>query len=427
MKYRSSDHPKVSQLTEEIRNSFYYSCVSTQINLTFNGGVHKQFDGIYKELVSLCKNEVEVKVILYHALLAYRRGTKGFTVCLRVGEFTGLKQKYNYKVCSYKKFTSVLSTLVYEGYGVLYRGDTKMENTCYKSVFVLSDKFINLFSNKNTKLFPIITNSIPYDNLILVMSEKDDNGNRTRLEGIRGTRKLKNTTKTINNHLSKFEFRDSCGNRFYPELYRSFVISLNNYGRWYFSAQNMSSATRSGITIDGEVTTEKDYSSNHARVAASLCGVVLEDTFKPYNITEKGLVTKVPKGGCERNVYKLGMMCLLNCKGNHAGALRSSWDKELKGYGGKDNAPLIIKGLKATNKDYMSEIIKQDAGSLQYIDSCIMEEIMLYLVNLNIPFLPYHDSILVPKSSGIIAEDAMRYGWKKVLGTITNCVIDTKF
>jgi len=426
MKYRSSDHPKVNQLTDNIRDSFYYSCVSNQINLIFNGSVHKQFSGIYKDLVDLCEHEVEVKVLLYHSLLSYKRQTKGFTVCLRVEEFTKIKQTTKHKVCSYRKFTSVLSTLVSNGYGTLYVGDRTVDPTSYKSVFVMSDKFINLFSGKNKNFFPTITNSIPYDDLVLVMSEKDKKGNRTRLQGIRGTRPLKNTAKKINDFLAKFEFRDGNGNRFYPEVYRSFIGGLFNYGRWYFSVQNMKSSARSGITIDGETVSEWDFSSNHSRICACLCGVVLEDTFKPYNISEKGLVTKVPEDGSERDVYKMGMMCLLNCKGNHSTALKNAWTKDLHGYEGKENSKYIIRGLKETNHEYMTEIKKQDAGSLQYIDSCIMEETMLYLVDREIPFLPYHDSILVT-SSCTVAEDALRYAWEKVLGTKNNCVIDKKF
>lgn len=426
MKYRSSDHPKVSQLTDEIRDSFYYSCVSNQMNLIFNGNIHKQFQKLYEELLLICNHELEVKVMLYHILLAYKRQTKGFIVCLRSEEFTKLKQNNKHKVCSYRKLTSVVSTLVSNGYGTLYTGDRTIDPTSYKSVFVLSDKLTDILNSKNKNSFPVINNSIPYDDLVLVMSEKDNKGNRERLEGVRGTRPFKNTAKKINNFLSKFEFRSGDGGRLYPEVYRSFIGDLTNYGRWYFSAQNMKSSARSWITIDGETTSEFDYSSNHARICACLCGVVLEDTFKPYNISEVGLVTKVPEDGSERDVYKMGMMCLLNCKSNHSTALKNAWTKDLHGYEGKENSKYIISGLKDTNSEYMTEIKNQNAGSLQYIDSCIMEEIMLYLVESNCPFLPYHDSVLVP-SSCMVAEESLKYAWEKVLGTSDNCVVDKKF
>lgn len=427
MLYDNTNHPKINTIEQEKLNEFYYSCLNVQMNLLFNGKVHKIYKGLYNELLAVYDKDTEVKVFLYHALYAIAKEAKGFRVSLRKETYQQLaKDNPERKVVTYYNMTNLFEALVSKGYGTLYRGDSDKERTSYKSVFVLSKKLTDKVTSKDTNYLPKVLKGVPYNDMVIVNTKKDTKGKHTRIEGVRGTRPYKNNVKIITDFLYEYDFRDGNNNKISPDIYRVFESNLKSYGRFYFPCQNMKSSMRNRISIDGETVGEWDFVSNHAFLCANIAGVNLNKDFKPYSISKSGLVSKVPEGRQERDVYKLGMMCLLNTKGNATTALRNSWDKELKDFGGKENCKEIMSLLRERNHSYIEEIKKQNASTLQNLDSQILEKTMLYLVEKETPFLPWHDSLVAPSSSTII-EDAMLYGWKEVMGNTNNCFIDRKF
>lgn len=409
MNYTNTNHKRMKDLSDKDINSFYYSCLNTPMNIDFNGGIHKQFNDIYKMFNRLYKSEKENKVLLYHICLAIKKQGKGFIVCLN-------KAVYKNSRISYRKMTNLIEALVQAQYGTLFRGDSEKDGKVkYKSVFVLKEKLINLFTDKPKKIYPKDNTLKKRQDCVLVDSEDR-----------RGIAKIKRNVKLINTFLQDFDFVFN-GQFIEPILTRIFGKGLTSYGRFYFPAQNIKSKYRNAFVIDGEVCTELDYSSNHARLCAELHGVCLDKEFKPYNVNCESLVTKVPEGGDARNIYKLGMMCLLNCKGQYHKALANAWEDEYPEYEGVENSLCIIRQLREINSSYLHEITKQNAESLQYIDSCILEHIMLKLVSLGIPFLPYHDSVVVPLSARDTTKHIMYQAWEEVLGTANCCVVDVKY
>ena len=65
-------------------------------------------------------------------------------------------------------------------------------------------------------------------------------------------------------------------------------------------------------------------------------------------------------------------------------------------------------------------------GYLQSIDSSIMLKIMQKMMKKDLPFLPYHDSIVVYKDLDEVI-DIMKESWKDVLGSDDNCRISKKY
>lgn len=414
MKYTSTNHTKMRDLSDNVIGDFYYSCLETPMNIYFNGGLHKQFNDVVELFLALQpKAKKEIHMLIYHIAQAIKNSNKGFVVCLNNEVFN--KARKDGCEVSYSKTTNLLESLVNNGYGVLYIGDSeKQREPKYKSVFILSDKLKALFTSKNISKYPKKVKDNSWGKVILDS------------ENTRGVRPIQKNLNTINGFLYEEDimFR---GNKITPKLNRIFGNSLVEYGRFYFLAQTMKSEYRKEIVMSSEVVTELDFSSHHARICAELAGVKLDKTFKPYLIDKPELVTSVPVGGDPREVFKLGMMCLLNCKGLHHKALSNAWVDRLSNYGGVANSQEIIRELKRTNSSFIHEVRKQDAGKLQYVDSCILEKIMLSLVSHGIPFLPYHDSIVVPLSSREVAKEFMYKAWRDVLGSNYNCVVDIKF
>lgn len=416
MKYTNTNHIKIRDLSDKEVNNFYYSCLNVKMNLNYNGGIHQQFNGMMSLMDGMNSKAIkEAKMLIYHMAVAYKRECRGFVVCLNKDIYNN--NKGNTWSCTYRNTTNLIESLVYNGYGTLYRGDSKKEGLVrFKSVFVLSNKLLDLLSSKRKDLFP--SESTESGNPSVIVKDVDVNP--------RGIRKVKGNVDKISQFLTYFDFNFN-GYGIYPKLTRIFERTLKSYGRFYFSAQTIKSIYRKDFTIDGEIVTELDYSSNHARICSELAGVSLNSNFKPYNVVDKSLVPEVPEGRYAREVYKAGLMCLLNCDGGVHIALKNLWDDKLKGFGGKENCAAIIRGLKENNKEYINEIKKQDASSLQYIDSCIMENIMLSLLESNIPFLPYHDSVVVPLSHREVTKGIMHDAWKGVLGSDSCCVVDIKY
>lgn len=429
MRYCNENHSFVRDLPTKEISSFYYSCSSLKMNILFNGGVNKRFKGQLKQIEAIVGCAPSARVIVYHAMVALNKECKGFVVPLRSQLFTDLKKAYHKrKLPTYNSFTNGIENLVSSGYGTLYKGDNKdVPNAKYKSVFVITDKFKSLFSDEDYEHFP--TDKVRFDDLIRVMSNKNGKGTRKQLTGtFRGADKLRKEVQEIIDYLSQFEFRTGVGDRFYINLFRSFVLSLDNYGRWYFSVQSMSTEERKWITADSECMCEWDIVSNHANMCREVAGSPEDNAFKPYSIDVEGLIPYVPDGGSERDVYKKGVVCLTTCsRRGAANAFKNTWDDDLKGYGGKENSTEILNHLREHNKDYLDVIEKHDAGSLQYLDSCILLHAMKYLMRLQIPFFPLHDALLVPLSSGTVARDAFEYGWEKVLGSNKFCFVERKF
>lgn len=422
MQYIKNNHPEVVKIPISEVTSLYYNSVGILMNISYNGGVHRQFNNIIDSLVEIGCDPVCSKVIVHHAAIAYKDKMRGFVVPMNSSHYIQVKKDNpDRNIPTYRKMSSCMEILVSKGWGVLFRGSNKYVNdNSFMSVFNMSDSFLSMFTSKTPKVFPRPPNQ-DHSSVVQVRSPMDKEGHRKIISGVRGIAPLKRNVRLINSHLSKYTFL--CQNvRIYPSLHRVFESNLHSYGRFYFSSQNIPSSLRGGITINGYPVIERDYSNQHFRIVASLGGKVLEDGFNPYEI-DKGMVSHTPYNRREREVYKLAMMCILNCKGNYHTAFRNAWEKNLPDFGGIENYKLIIDRLLFKNKFYMDEIKAQNAASLQYIDSCILEFAMLELAEKGIPFLPYHDSLLGKLSDDHSITKAMENGWRKVLGGISNCKI----
>jgi hypothetical protein len=145
------------------------------------------------------------------------------------------------------------------------------------------------------------------------------------------------------------------------------------YGAWY---QNIRSALRSRITINGNATRELDYSGMQIAMLYAQSGVPLVGD--PYALP--GIRSEY------RKVIKSLTLIMIN-------ALRGQRTKPLSGL--PCPQPELVERI-ADRHRAISDYFHSDVGvKLQRIDSDIAEDVIISLMNQNILALPVHDSFVV--------------------------------
>jgi hypothetical protein len=437
---------RIEALSHQQKASLYID-TTPQLNLAFTG-LHKTFSSVTKSLLKSYgfKYKHEVNIIVHNIATALKVG-KG-TVLLPRKQSTYLaankansknKTSREAKPISYTKMIKLTGKMEEDGLIEIFVGGL-IGNKKILSRISVTDKLLTLFKENKTKV-QYAPKLKTRDHIIL----KDDKG--FEIKPPRGAKlKYGKDVKDIVNFMKGFDIRWR-GEKLNIKVYRMFkldkgcepsLLTMENYGRWNFPEQNIKSELRKEITIDGELTVEWDYSSQHANLCYSLANLPCKgESFKPYAIEDFSLV-EAPKDGDVRKIYKLGMMCLLNTKGAAHQALKNAWKKysndttptkkrgELYGYKGIENCSDIIRGLKERNIDILHIVKDINAGKLQFLDSQIALEVMLEMKEKGICVIPYHDSFMVADSYSQDLQDAMYNAWLKVMGNNQHCYIDKK-
>jgi hypothetical protein len=148
-----------------------------------------------------------------------------------------------------------------------------------------------------------------------------------------------------------------------------------------------------------------------------------------------------------RKINKLACMMLIN-SAKPTTSLKNVWQENINtitrlldsgkfdeakenpfyGASGKSNCKQIIDRLVKHNHYAVDYFFKQGGcwKLAQHLDSEIMFQILIKCKKLDIPLLPYHDSIVVRVSDKDAAYDVMVESWKAIMGNIDNCRIKIK-
>jgi hypothetical protein len=202
-------------------------------------------------------------------------------------------------------------------------------------------------------------------------------------------------------------------------LYRIFNNNFKCGGRFYRGYwQQLNEDQRSLIQIDGQETIEKDFCAIHPNLLYMFETGRLFDG-DPYDIPEH-TGDKVL-----RKATKLAFLILLNAKDKKS-AQRALSKRFHEHDNGKDESQSIFKKTNIKNlldaigrihapinKYFASNI----SGKLQFTDSRIAEETMIFLAQSGIVSLPVHDSFIVQKQYGNDLASAMVEAFKKVTGS----------
>lgn len=181
------------------------------------------------------------------------------------------------------------------------------------------------------------------------------------------------------------------------------------YGVWW---QNIKKALRKQITINGEETTELDYSGFHPRMLYRL-----ENLEAPDDDLYETEVTKGVEGS--REVAKVIFLVALNAK-NMRAAIKEG-KAELKERGIEVDEPelfikSLIDSLVRKHKPIRRYLFSGVGIKLQNHDATLAERVLLRLSEAGIPALPIHDSFIVQKRYEAALRAAMAEEYRTMFG-----------
>lgn len=234
---------------------------------------------------------------------------------------------------------------------------------------------------------------------------------------------------------SEFKIEDNKYSVQVKKIYNN--SSFSEGGRIYMSGAGVGEMidreNRIHLEINGEPTVECDYGQLFPRVAADLVGVTLDKSFDPYGIIISGY-----KPSVIRNLAKIGLMCLFNCKDEEGATfalikeMNQKWLKEqidvAKQEGVWPDFPIarrVIEALLERN-DYVSTYFFSDSAlDLMAIESTMMDYIIERVLSDEQIMIPIHDSVIVQEKYKDKAVSIMERAYEVVVGG-NNCVVRVK-
>lgn len=436
----------LEDLTDDERDDIRIEVGSSYLNLQLRN-FHKALLPYYKRLLDEVgdKYEEELKPIIYCSFTAINNMDTGIYYSRNNVTYTKFnKDNPKFKPISWRKIKDLVDKLEDLGYVKSYSGyNDRLNNDKMSSCIVFTNKYVNLFDKDLLKKFTIDNT----ESSVVVMTEKDSNGERQVKKNVQGISKKKPDVDKINAFLRKQRFEFITCEKM-VSLQQKFIESLDKSGRFYFGElQCIKSNKRRLYKINSSSVTERDFVSNHMFIIAEKTCADLDSDFLPYDIDVSDLIQSDDPAKI-RKILKAVCMFLLN-SGTPEASFKKFWKESRElikinmeneqwkkvennifyKVSGLSKSKELVKRVEEYNsyaKDYFR--IKGGCwGELQYLDSCILLECMLSLVDKNIPFLPYHDSLLVREQDGDVLVDEMRKAWKTVLGNNKHCKIKKEF
>lgn len=213
--------------------------------------------------------------------------------------------------------------------------------------------------------------------------------------------------------------------------------TFNEGGRIYMSGTGINEMieknNRTKLEINGEPTVECDYGQLFPRIAADLVGVQLDKDFDPYGITISGY-----KQSVIRNLAKIGLMCLFNCKDEEGATfalikeMNKKWLKdqieEAKSEGNWPDFPIarrVVEALMERNGYIHTYFFSDSALDLMAIESTMMDYIIEKVLSDDQIMIPIHDSVIVQERYKDKAVSIMERAYDVVVGG-NNCVVRVK-
>ena len=192
--------------------------------------------------------------------------------------------------------------------------------------------------------------------------------------------------------------------------------SLDKGGRFYRGWwQDIPSAHRPHIRINGKKTIEVDYSGMHLNMLYALCNTEYPYGKDPYDL---GLHGWAGKEDSRRDVIKRAFNAIIN---DEEGVYKLK--KKEEALLGLSNQEFHQK-LKDTHPRIYQEIQTDIGLRLQKLDSDIAEEVLLQLTSLSIPCLPVHDSFIVTASNELLLIDLLKKTFRKRMGVDIKVDVD---
>lgn len=197
----------------------------------------------------------------------------------------------------------------------------------------------------------------------------------------------------------------------YQRLHRVFTQYLDRGGRFYGAVHlDLPSEIRPYIFINGNPTAELDYGAHHVRMLYHWLEI-------PY---AKDPYEELCRRPDERPIYKKVLLVGINAKDEKTAIQAISNELREEGFSGECLTHKYLKECLARFKEFhepIARFIHRGHGlSLQYDDSRIIDEILMWMVRKKIPVLPVHDSIIAPAEHKDTLRQVMKEAYQKIMG-----------
>jgi hypothetical protein len=165
---------------------------------------------------------------------------------------------------------------------------------------------------------------------------------------------------------------------------------------------------RKDILIDGQPTTEIDYSAYHILMLYHREGIDYPND--PYTVCE---------GPERRQIYKAVGLIAINAESNKSayGAIRDELrDRGIPAPRRDEPFKTLIRKFREAHRGIEQHLFSDIGVTLQNIDSKIMNAILVRLIDHGILGLSVHDSVIVPEQHEAFTKEVMTEEYQKVMG-----------
>jgi hypothetical protein len=188
---------------------------------------------------------------------------------------------------------------------------------------------------------------------------------------------------------------------------RIFSEKWSLHGRFYCWPQNIPSAVRATMTINGRPVSEPDFSAMHPLLLYNLLGKKLDG--EAYDLN----------GDFDRKEVKIGTVIALNAKDDRTAVKALVRAMKIS----HARAAQIIEAIRKRHKPIESAICADMGITLMNLDSKITMAVTSGLMADGIPSIPVHDSIILPANFRPQAQAKMEEAWCTFSGKLNLCII----
>jgi hypothetical protein len=197
------------------------------------------------------------------------------------------------------------------------------------------------------------------------------------------------------------------GRRLKTDLVRIFKNSFLHGGRFYRAEHlSLKSEQRQHIMINGEATTEIDFSCLHINM------LYIKETGRPYS----GDAYETENKNIPREIYKIILQIILNCESEFSAILAAHHALTSRGF--RISAEKAVQSFLRQHSKIQKHFFSGVGLKLQYADSLIAERVLLRAVQNQIAVLPVHDSFITPVREESWLAEAMTQASFEVLGNV---------
>jgi len=184
---------------------------------------------------------------------------------------------------------------------------------------------------------------------------------------------------------------------------RVFNGDFESGGRFYCAAQNLRKDERATLEIDSQPTVETDYKSLHPRMLYHMNGLEApDDCYDPYRVKSKE----------QRQLTKMACMMAINSK-SQVSAVKALAREAGLAY---EDAEGVIATFVLEHSQISNEFYSESWKRLQFVDSQLVESVLVCCMEAEIPVLPIHDSFITTTQCSVKLLGFVKSAYRDLLG-----------